>query len=76
MPTPGRKRSVVDWRFGSLLSASKAAGWYSRRASPWKLFVPDLVTPLTMKPPVRPLSAVTPLRVMLTSWMSSSAKSW
>src|SRR5213593_2652156 len=38
--------------------------------------LPDLVTPLTMKPPVRPYSAVTPPRVIATSWMSSSEKFW
>ena len=59
---------------GSLPLAPREAGWYSTRASAWMSLEPDLVTPLTMNPPVRPYSGVTPARVMLTSWMSSSEK--
>ncbi len=72
---PGRNRSnLLRWMVGSVESAVHSTGEYSTEAPPCKVFDPDFVIAFTTKPPVRPNSAETPPRVMLTSWMSTPVK--
>ena len=50
----------------------KLAGSASRRATPWKSFVPDFVTALMIAPDVRPNSAEMPPFLTSKSTMSMS----